>query len=118
MDIICPILKTSGSCSPTPNVDSAGQAQPSAIDNAIATATGPEAIVDTTTQTGGFEEGFIQIKNTRIYGLRTYSIILIIIAVYAYLCIKNNDALGMKDLALMACGFLFGVKSLGRTRGG
>lgn len=116
MDIICPILKTSGSCSSATGTDPpSGQEPSSAIDNAIAQATGPEAVTDTSIQTGGFEEGFIQIKNTRIYGLRTYSIILIIVGVYAYLCIKTGDALGMKDLALMACGFLFGIKSLGRS---
>lgn len=115
MDIICPILKTSGGCSqPTGTDPPVGQMQPSAVDNAINQATGPETISDTYTQTGSFEEGFIQIKNTRIYGLRTYSIVLIIVLVYAYLCIKTGDALGMKDLALMACGFLFGVKSLKR----
>ena len=107
-DIICPILKTSmgaNECTTSP---------PSAIDNAIDQATGPETVSDTSTQTGGFEEGFIQIKNTRIYGLRTYSIILLIVVVYSYLCIQSADTLGMKDLALMACGFLFGIKSIKR----
>lgn len=92
MDIICPILKTSGNCPPGNDSESSDSAP-----------------ADTVV---GSDEGYIQVKNTRVYGLRTYSIVLIIVLVYAYLCIKTGDALGMKDLALMACGFLFGVKSV------
>jgi hypothetical protein len=49
-------------------------------------------------------------------GLRTFSIILLIMVVYSYLTIKNNDVMGMRDLALMACGFLFGVKTVTQKR--
>jgi hypothetical protein len=107
MDIVCPILKTSGNSAPV-------VATPSTVDGVVADVTGPEAITDSSVQSGGFDEGFIQIKNTKIYGLRTYSIILIIVLVYSYLCIRAGDTLGMKDLALMACGFLFGTKAIKR----
>ena len=113
-DIICPILKTDGNTTCSSNVASTSPVTSGpGIEQQL---TGPEAVTDNSSMlsSGGFDEGFIQIKNTRIYGLRTYSIILIIVLVYAYLCIKSGDALGMKDLALMACGFLFGVKSIKR----
>lgn len=47
-------------------------------------------------------------------GLRTFSIILLIMLVYSYLTVVNNDVMGMRDLALMACGFLFGVKTVAK----
>jgi hypothetical protein len=47
-------------------------------------------------------------------GFRTYSIILLIMIVFSYLVIKNGDVTNMKDLALMACGFLFGAKVASR----
>lgn len=102
MDIVCPILKTKGKQKP---------AETEAISE--------EEVADETEEAPpqpiNYEEGFIQINGTKIYGLRTYSIILIIVLVYAYLCIRSGDSLGMKDLALMACGFLFGAKAIRRS---
>jgi hypothetical protein len=106
MDVVCPILKTNDQA-PVAAVTP----QPSTAPGLEQQLTGSEAVTDNSYQSGGFDEGFIQIKNTRIYGMRTYSIILVIVLVYSYLCIKAGDALGMKDLALMACGFLFGTKT-------
>jgi hypothetical protein len=47
-------------------------------------------------------------------GFRTYSIILLIMVVFSYLVIRYGDVADMKDLALMACGFLFGAKVASR----
>lgn len=58
------------------------------------------------------DEGTIDINGYKISGIRTYSIILLIVLAYAYLAIRYQDVVGMKDLALMACGFLFGLKTV------
>ena len=47
-------------------------------------------------------------------GLRTYSIVLIIIVVFSYLAIKSGDVMNMKDLALIAAGYMFGSKVAAR----
>lgn len=47
-------------------------------------------------------------------GLRTYSIVLLLTIVFSYLAIKTNDIVSMKDLALMACSFMFGTKVAAR----
>ena len=43
-------------------------------------------------------------------GVRTYSIVLLIMIVFSYLAIKSGDVMNMKDLALIAAGYMFGSK--------
>jgi hypothetical protein len=43
-------------------------------------------------------------------GVRTYSIVLLIMIVFSYLAVKSGDVMNMKDLALIACGYMFGSK--------
>jgi hypothetical protein len=115
MDVVCPILKTSDAASAAPAASTPVTEAPSAVKELEDAVTKPEAVTSNETiSSGGFDEGFIQIKNTRIYGLRTYSIILIITLVYSYLCIKCTAIDSMRDLAIMACGFLFGTKTIRR----
>ncbi len=112
-DIICPILKTPGSEAPAATAVPAATEDPAVGSSVVDKVTGSETLVDQ--GSGGGDEGYFQFKNIRIYGLRTFLIILIIVVCYAALCWKNNDTLGMKDLALMACGFLFGTKAIKRN---
>lgn len=59
---------------------------------------------------GTMDEGAIDINGYKISGIRTYSIILLIILFYGFLAITQKDLQGMQNLALMAAGFLFGSK--------
>ena len=47
-------------------------------------------------------------------GLRSYSIVLLIMIVFSYLAIKSGDVMNMKDLALIAAGYMFGSKVASR----
>lgn len=112
MDIICPILKTGDANTAASSTTSTSSSPaPTVAQDLEQKIAGSEAVTSNTTETGSFDEGFIQIKNTRIYGLRTYSIILLIVVVFSYLCIKNNDVQNYLQLALMAVSFLFGMKA-------
>lgn len=55
-------------------------------------------------------EGAITFGNTTISGFRTYSIILMVMAVYCYLALKGNDIKALQELAFMICGYMFGAK--------
>jgi hypothetical protein len=119
-DVVCPLIKTTGSVSEAAATSAAASAEPttagpmgSSITDAI---TGQESVVDQSSG-GSSEEGYFQFKNLRIYGFRTYSVILIIVLVFSYLCIKNNDIQNYLQLALMAVSFLFGMKASNNTRG-
>ena len=61
---------------------------------------------------GKMDDGDININGYKISGIRTYSIILLIILIYGFLAIRADDVQGMQNLALIAAGFLFGLKSL------
>jgi hypothetical protein len=61
-----------------------------------------------------YDDSELIIAGYSFKGLRTFSIILLIMLVYSYLTVVNNDVMGMRDLALMACGFLFGVKTVAK----
>jgi hypothetical protein len=64
-----------------------------------------------------FVDGDIRVGNFTISGVRTYSIILLIMATYCYLALKQGSEAaitGLRDLALMAAGFLFGYKALNK----
>lgn len=55
----------------------------------------------------------IRIGSFVISGIRTFSIIFLIVATYCYLAIRNPEEStisGMRELVLMAVGFLFGAK--------
>jgi hypothetical protein len=60
------------------------------------------------------DEGAMQIGNTSISGVRTYSIILLVMVVYCYLALKNGSLEPMQELAFMICGYLFGAKVVGK----
>lgn len=60
------------------------------------------------------DEGVLQIGSFKMTGFRTYSVVLLIMATYCYLALKTNTVDAMKDLALMAAGFIFGLKSIKR----
>ena len=64
---------------------------------------------------GKFDDGDININGYKISGIRTYSIILTIILIYGFLAIRSDDVQGMQNLALIAAGFLFGMKSLAKN---
>lgn len=68
----------------------------------------PEPII------GSMNDGDININGYKISGVRTYSIILLIVLGYSYLAIRTNDIQGMQNLALIAAGFLFGYKGIMR----
>ena len=59
-----------------------------------------------------FPDADIRIGSFTISGVRTFIIILLIVATYCYLAIRNPEVeqSGMRELALMAVGFLFGAK--------
>lgn len=59
-------------------------------------------------------EGDININGYKISGMRTYSIILLIVLSYGYVAIRNNDIQGLQNLALIAAGFLFGFKGIAK----
>lgn len=61
----------------------------------------------------GTEPG-VTIGAYTVTGLRTYSIVLLIVATYCYLCLANNKLAELGELALMAVGFLFGVKAVSK----
>ena len=61
---------------------------------------------------GKMDDGDININGYKISGIRTYSIILLIILIYGFLAIRSDDVQGMQNLALIAAGFLFGLKSI------
>jgi hypothetical protein len=64
-----------------------------------------------------FSEGAIQIGGLKISGLRTYSIVLIIMVSYCIATLfgtKGMDISGLENLALMAAGFIFGAKVLSK----
>ena len=56
------------------------------------------------------DEGAMQIGSTTISGVRTYSIILLVMVVYCYLALKEGKLEPMQELAFMICGYLFGAK--------
>ena len=60
------------------------------------------------------DDGDININGYKISGVRTYSIILLIIMIYGFLAIRANDIQGMQNLALIAAGFLFGYKGIAK----
>jgi len=69
------------------------------------------------THNESFVDGDIRVGGFTISGVRTYSIILLIMVTYCYLAIKQGSEAaitGLRDLALMAAGFLFGAKVLNR----
>lgn len=57
------------------------------------------------------EESDIVIGNFKISGIRTYSVIMVIILAYVYLCIRSGDPDSLAEFALMAAGFAFGAKA-------
>lgn len=60
-------------------------------------------------------EADIRIGNFVISGVRTFSIILLLVATYCYLALKQPGLEGLSslhELVLMAVGFLFGAKVL------
>ena len=61
---------------------------------------------------GKMDDGDININGYKISGIRTYSIILLIVLIYGFLAIRSDDVQGMQNLALIAAGFLFGLKSI------
>ena len=61
---------------------------------------------------GDMNDGDININGFKITGLRTYSIILLIVLCYGFLAIRANDIQGMQNLAPIAAGFLFGFKGI------
>jgi hypothetical protein len=69
-----------------------------------------EVKVETSKTTPPIEEGSMTIGTTVISGFRTYSIILMVMAVYCYLALKGGKIEPMQDLAFMICGYLFGAK--------
>lgn len=74
-----------------------------------------EVKTETTTETTyTADEGVLQIGNFKMTGFRTYSVVLLIMATYCYLALRTGTIDAMKDLALMAAGFIFGLKSIKR----
>jgi hypothetical protein len=71
-----------------------------------------------TTRADPFPDADIRVGNFVISGVRTYSVILLIMVTYCYLAIKATDSAaaieGLRDLALMAAGFIFGAKVVSR----
>jgi hypothetical protein len=62
-----------------------------------------------------FSEGAIQIGGLKISGIRTYSIVLLIMLSYCYATVKSIEGIdGLENLALMAAGFIFGAKVLSK----
>jgi hypothetical protein len=59
-------------------------------------------------------EGGVTVGAYTVTGLRTYSIVFLIVATYCYLCLTNNKIDELGQLALMAVGFLFGVKAVSK----
>lgn len=58
-------------------------------------------------------EADIKIGNFVVSGVRTFSIILLLVATYCYLALKvttPETLSGMRELVFMAVGFLFGAK--------
>jgi hypothetical protein len=68
----------------------------------------PEPVVEP----GKMDDGDININGFKISGIRTYSIILLIVLMYGFLAIRSDDVQGMQNLALIAAGFLFGFKAM------
>lgn len=60
------------------------------------------------------DEGTFQIGNFKVTGLRTFIVVFLIIGTYCYLALQSGSTDTMKDLALMACGFIFGAKTIKR----
>ncbi len=62
-----------------------------------------------------FPDADIRIGTFVISGVRTFSIILLLVATYCYLALKMPGEAGLNslhELVLMAVGFLFGAKVL------
>ncbi len=91
-DIICPFIKTAD----------------------VAAVEASPIPVDVADSSGTVDDNSIQIGNTKISGIRTYSIILLIMVSFIYLCLKSGSIDPLTELAYMACGFLFGVKTTRR----
>lgn len=47
-------------------------------------------------------------------GVRTYSIVLLIMLVYSILVLRIGSLNGIQELALLACGYMFGTKVANR----
>lgn len=76
----------------------------------VLTAKQEEGEVKAENITSTIEEGSMTFGATTISGFRTYSIILMVMAVYCYLAVKGGDLKPMQELAFMICGYLFGAK--------
>lgn len=62
-----------------------------------------------------FPDADIRIGSFVLSGVRTYSIILLLVATYCYLALRQSGPEGLAslhELVLMAVGFLFGAKVL------
>jgi hypothetical protein len=60
------------------------------------------------------DEGVLQIGNFKMSGARTFSIVLLIMITYCYLVIQTGTPDALRDLAFMACGYIFGIKTIKR----
>jgi hypothetical protein len=80
----------------------------------LLTAKAEEPVPEPEPEPSRMDDGDININGYKISGIRTYSIILLIILFYGFLAIRGNDIQGMQNLALIAAGFLFGIKGIAK----
>jgi hypothetical protein len=74
-----------------------------------------EEKTNTTTETSYTpDEGVLQIGDFKMSGARTFSIVLLIMLTYCYLVIQTGTPDALRDLAFMACGYIFGIKTIKR----
>lgn len=89
-DIVCPVLKAK---------DEEGEEEQ------------PQPVTETSFTP---DEGVLQIGNFKMSGARTFSIVLLIMLTYCYLVIQSGSPDALRDLAFMACGYIFGIKTIKR----